>query len=134
MAAKTIWGRRQSSGWHRIRPTKEAMSDPVLSVIGEEFHAFQWHQDTFTLPADAVRLARNATTANQCFRIGRASYGMQFHFEASRDVVEAWNDFPDTVERIRPGWLADYPRLAAEHGPQADAAGLALARAWVSLI
>lgn len=122
-------------GWHRIRPTKEGMGDPVLSVIGEEFNAFQWHQDTFTLPADAVRLARNATTANQCFRVGRASYGMQFHFEASRAVVEAWNrDFPDTVERIRPGWLADYPRLAGEHGPQADAAGLALARAWVSLI
>lgn len=122
-------------GWHRIRPTKDGLKDPVLSVIGAEFHSFQWHQDTFTLPEGALRLARNGATANQCFRIGRASYGMQFHFEASRAVIEDWNqEFPATVERISPGWLARYPALADEHGPQSDAAGLALARAWVSLI
>ena len=43
-------------------------------------------------------------------------------------------DFPETVERIHPGWLTDYPAIAARNGPEADAAGLAIARAWVSLI
>ena len=122
-------------GWRDVRPTRAGMEDPVLSVVGRPFHIFEWHQDTFTLPRGAVHLAENETAANQCFRIGRASYGMQFHFEASRQVVEDWNrGFPETVERIRPGWLNDYPAISAELGPEADAAGLAIARAWVSLI
>jgi GMP synthase-like glutamine amidotransferase len=132
---KNLLGAAPEFGWCTVRVTKEGLSDPVMSVVKGEFPIFQWHKDTFTLPDGAVRLARNATAANQCFRVGQASYGMQFHFEASRAVVEQWNaEFPDTVERIRPGWLAEYDRIAAAHGPAADAAGLAIARAWVSLI
>lgn len=122
-------------GWRRISLTDAGRVDPVLSVVKTEFLSFQWHRDTFTLPQGAVHLAENGAARNQCFRMGRASYAMQFHFEANRDVVEDWNrEFPDTVERIQPGWLAAHPRLAAENGPEADAAGLAIARAWVSLI
>lgn len=122
-------------GWQRIGLTAEGRRDPVLSVLAQDFLSFQWHKDTFTLPAGAAHLAENPAASNQCFRIGRASYAMQFHFEASRPVIEDWNRlFPETAERIRPGWLADYPAMAAEKGPEADAAGLAIARAWVSLI
>ncbi|MBS0563451.1 MAG: type 1 glutamine amidotransferase [Proteobacteria bacterium] len=133
--AENRLGSAPEFGWHAIRLTEAGRADPVLSVLKHDFISFQWHRDTFTLPPGAVRLAANEAAPNQCFRMGRASYAMQFHFEASREVVEIWNrDFPATVERIRPGWLADFPRLAAESGPEADAAGLAIARAWVSLI
>jgi hypothetical protein len=33
-----------------------------------------------------------------------------------------------------PGWAAAHAAEAAAHGPGADAAGLALARAWVALL
>lgn len=133
--AQNSLGTAPEFGWHKISVTDEGRQDPVLSVLKDEFSAFQWHKDTFSLPASAVRLAHSAGAINQCFRLGRASYGMQFHFEASRSVVENWNlEFPETVERIRPGWLRDYAAIAAEYGPEADAAGMAIARAWVSLI
>ena len=122
-------------GWQEIHVTVEGQSDPLLSVVGGRFRSFQWHDDTFTLPDSAVHLAESPAAANQCFRIGRASYGMQFHFEASRAVVENWSPgFHRAADRVIPGWLTNYPAIAAEHGPEADAAGLALARAWVSLI
>jgi len=132
---RNILGGAPEFGWHQVRLTQAGRTDPVLSVVGGEFPIFEWHKDTFALPDGAVRLAESPVAANQAFRIGRASYATQFHFEASRAVVEDWNrDFPQTVERIHPGWLADHPRFAADHGPAADAAGLAIARAWVSLI
>lgn len=122
-------------GWQEIRVTEEGRGDPIMSVVGSRFPSFQWHDDTFTLPDGAVHLAENPAAASQCFRIGRASYGMQFHFEASRSVVESWSPgFHRAADRMIPGWLTDYPKIAAEHGPEADAAGLAIARAWVSLI
>ena len=128
-------GQAREFGWHRVSVTEAGGQDPVLSATGGAFPIFQWHSDTFTLPDGAVHLAHNGAAANQCFRIGRASYGMQFHFEASRAVVAAWKrDFEATMERMRPGWLADYETHAATDGALADEAGLAIARGWVSQV
>lgn len=122
-------------GWESIKVNAAGRKDPVLSTVGESFRIFQWHYDTFTLPEEAVRLASNGAATNQAFRIGRASYGTQFHFEANTSVVDGWrNDFAESIEKISPGWLANYDNHKASNGAQADAAGLALARAWVKLI
>lgn len=123
-------------GWQAIEPTEAGLADPVMSAVNDSrFLSFQWHDDTFTLPPGAIHLARNHATHHQAFRVGRAAYGMQFHFEANRGVVDRWNRlFPDLVERKHPGWLERHPDYAATHGPSAEAAGLAIARAWVALI
>ncbi|EJB04651.1 GMP synthase family protein [Rhizobium leguminosarum bv. trifolii WSM597] len=128
-------GTAREFGWHKIGVTAEGRADPLLSALGNEFTIFEWHADTFSLPEGAVRLATSPVAENQTFRIGRAVYGTQFHFEADRAVVEQWKaEFPDMIERIAPGWLENHAELAARHGGAADAAGLAIARAWVGLI
>ena len=122
-------------GWCNVALTAEGAADPVLSAAAGMFPIFQWHSDTFTLPEGAVRLATNSAAENQAFRIGRASYGTQFHFEANRQVVEEWAAiFPDVIEGNAPGWLERRAGLAAGSGPEADATGLALARAFVATI
>ncbi|MCM2473695.1 type 1 glutamine amidotransferase [Rhizobium sp. CG5] len=133
--AENLIGQAPEFGWQVIGVTEEGAGDPVLSAVEDGFLSFQWHDDTFTLPNGAVRLAKNATAANQAFRVGRAAYGTQFHFEAHRGVIEQWNrQFAAHAERKHPGWQAKHPELAAVHGPLADAAGLAIARAWVRQI
>ncbi len=133
--ATNLLGQAREIGWREVRRTEAAADDPVLSVVDDAFPIFQWHSDTFTLPESAVRLATNDTATNQCFRVGRASYGMQFHFEANRDVVASWvKTFPEAVARMDPDWLPSYPQRAETDGRTADAMGLALARAWVLLI
>ena len=73
--------------------------------------------------------------AHQAFRLGRATYGTQFHFEASQAVVRDWNrEFPQIVERMAPGWLARYPQIAARHAAAADQAGHAIARAFLRTV
>lgn len=122
-------------GWVDVGLTAAGRADPVLSAVPETFPIFQWHSDTFTLPEGAVHLASSPTAAHQAFRIGRATYGTQFHFEASRSVVRDWSrTFPDAIERMLPGWTSRHAALADTHGKSADAHGLALARAWVALI
>jgi GMP synthase-like glutamine amidotransferase len=133
--AANLLGAAPEFGWHRVTLTAEAADDPVLASVPHSFPIFQWHSDTFTLPDGAIRLASNAAVENQCFRIGRAAYGMQFHFEANREVVEKWNaEFSAALDRKHPDWLPNYAATAELHGPDADAAGLAIARAWVALI
>ena len=122
-------------GWCTVSTTQEGAADPVLSAAAAAFPIFQWHSDTFTLPEGAVRLATNDAAVNQAFRIGRAAYGTQFHFEASCAVVEDWvEEFSDLIARNNPDWLEQRAAFAEENGPTADATGLALARAWVATI
>lgn len=122
-------------GWTDVTLTDAGRADPVLAGLPEAFPIFQWHSDTFTLPTGATHLARTAHVPAQGFRLGRATYGLQFHLEASRAVVEDWSRrFPAMVDRMHPGWEQARPRLAQERGVMADAIGLALARNWVGLI
>jgi GMP synthase (glutamine-hydrolysing) len=133
--AENHLGTAPEFGWVDVSLTEAGRSDPVLSQVSGTFPIFQWHSDTFTLPPGAVHLASSRTAANQAFRIGRATYGTQFHFEASRSVVRDWSaTFPELIDRMLPGWAERHPDLAKTRGAEADAHGLALARAWVGLI
>ena len=133
--AQNILGRPIEFGWHEVRTTEAGRSDPVLAAIGEGAPLFHWHTDTFTLPPGAVHLATSAMTQNQAFRIGRAVYGIQFHLEAGTELVSQWNrDFADEIAASTPDWFERHPAEAARNGAAADAAGLALARAWLALV
>jgi GMP synthase-like glutamine amidotransferase len=128
-------GCAEEFGWHWVGLTDEAVRDPVLGGLPAEFPIFQWHDDTFSLPQGAVRLASNAVAVNQAFRIGRAGYGIQFHFEADRKLVRVWNAaFAEMIAARHPDWSARFEDEATRHGPLADAIGLAMARAWVRLV
>ncbi|MGB3503646.1 MAG: type 1 glutamine amidotransferase [Mesorhizobium sp.] len=133
--ADNLIGAAPEFGWQHVSVTPEGAADPVLSVAGGTFPIFQWHDDTFTLPRGAVRLAGNAAAHNQAFRIGRAGYAMQFHFEADRALLDEWSvTFADTLAARQPGWGERRMADAEAFGKGADAAGLAIARAWVSTI
>ncbi|MFN3292774.1 MAG: type 1 glutamine amidotransferase [Gemmobacter sp.] len=133
--AENRLGAAPEFGWRGVRLTESGRADPVLGAVDAEFRIFQWHSDTFTLPPGAAHLAQNDATPAQAFRVGRAGYGMQFHFEASRAVVEDWNrSFPAAILNLSPGWLEGYAEARTRDGAAADAAGLALARAWVARI
>ena len=60
----------------------------------------QLHEDSFDLPAGAVRLMTNGVCANQGLRVGRTTYGFQFHFEVTRsDAVNFPRDCWGSLER-----------------------------------
>ncbi|WP_187972379.1 type 1 glutamine amidotransferase [Aquibium microcysteis] len=133
--AKNLIGAAPEFGWREVSLTEEGAADPVLRAAGRRFPTFQWHDDTFTLPRGAIRLAGNDVAENQAFRIGRAGYGIQFHFEADTKLVHRWSgEFSDYLAERQPGWQDRLGPESARHGPVADAAGLALARAWVAMV
>lgn len=133
--ATNILGGTPEFGWTDVALTEAGQADPVLGALPPSFPIFEWHSDTFTLPEGAVHLARTAAAPAQAFRIGRATYGMQFHFEASRTVVADWaRRFPAWSESMHPGWAEARPALARTRGAVADDIGLAIARNWVGLI
>ena len=89
LGAQNQIGGAAECGWHQV-PCLTS-DDPVLAPLPPSLPIFAWHTDTFTLPLNATHLATSPRAQVQCCRAHRAAYGMQFHFEASRAVVEDWN-------------------------------------------
>lgn len=128
-------GTAREFGWQTVSLAPEAGSDAVLGGLPASFPIFQWHDDTFSLPKGALRLAGNDVAENQAFRVGRATYGFQFHFEADKTLVRQWSaDFGELIAQKRPDWAQAMETDCAAFGADADAAGLAIARAWVAAI
>jgi GMP synthase (glutamine-hydrolysing) len=76
-------------GWHEVELTPEAATDPVIAGVPKRFDAFQWHEYVFDLPPGAVPLARNPVGL-QAYQLGEAAWGIQFHAEVTRRIVEGW--------------------------------------------
>ena len=77
-------------GFKPLRITELGASDPLLSAFQTGDRVFQWHEDTFDLPAGADLLAAGDDVPNQAFRLGRNAWAVLFHFEVDADGVEAW--------------------------------------------
>jgi GMP synthase (glutamine-hydrolysing) len=121
-------------GYRPVSPLPEAADDPVLSALCGPTPTFHWHKDTVTLPPGAIRLAESEMTPVQAWKIGARVYATQFHFEASRTVVEDWSTkSAEYVRDLVPDWAARMPSELASNGVVADALGLEIARRWVTV-
>ncbi|MCO5064527.1 MAG: glutamine amidotransferase [Rhizobiaceae bacterium] len=72
-------------GWYPLRPTdegKELMDWPEM--------VYQFHREGFSLPVGATLLATSDTYTNQAFRYGENAWGIQFHAELTRVMMQRW--------------------------------------------
>jgi len=82
-------GTRKEIGLSEVSITAEGHSDIFHGIAVEKLTTvFQWHGDTYTLPANATILAKNDLYP-QAFRIGSA-IGIQFHLEVTEAMIERW--------------------------------------------
>lgn len=77
----------REAGWCEVNLTEAASADPVLYDFPAQFRVFQSHQDTFDIPATAVRLAESDKYPNQAFRYGDRVWALQFHLEFDQNVL-----------------------------------------------
>jgi GMP synthase (glutamine-hydrolysing) len=76
-------------GWTQVETTPEAADDPLFADVPDRFDAYQWHSYQFDLPPGATLLATNPVCA-QAFRFADFAWGIQFHAEVTRQIVELW--------------------------------------------
>jgi GMP synthase (glutamine-hydrolysing) len=117
-------------GFCPVRLTEAGRRDPMFAGLGAELRPMQWHEDTFELPDDAVRLAENDDCLNQAFRLGASTYGVQFHPEVTRDMVRTWAS-------TMPAASGTAERLDAEmdaHLAAAEHLGRTIGDRWFDLV
>ncbi|MDB9525939.1 glutamine amidotransferase [Oscillatoria sp. CS-180] len=72
-------------GYFDLRPTAAG-----LPYIPQSMAVYHWHNEGFTLPAEAVQLAEGDTFKNQAFRYGQTAFGLQFHPEITAQLIDEW--------------------------------------------
>ena len=92
-------------GWFRVEVNEAGAADPVLGVLPRRLDAFQWHYYTFELPDGAVELASSAA-ARQAYRLGDRAWGIQFHAEVDRRMLDSWfvdgaSELPKPIAEVR---------------------------------
>jgi GMP synthase-like glutamine amidotransferase len=92
-------------GWFAVDVNEAGRDDPVVGVLPARVDAFQWHYYTFDVPAGATLLASSAV-AHQAYRIGDRAWGIQFHAEITRAMLELWlvegeSELPKPAAEVR---------------------------------
>ncbi len=78
-------GGRVEIGYWLVSPTVEGghfLERPTVF--------YQWHSETFEIPVGAQHLAHNDAFSGQAFIYGDRVYGIEFHPEITREMVERW--------------------------------------------
>lgn len=84
-------------GAKEIFPNEAAAADSIFNFAGP-LPVTQWHEDEVSvLPPGAVTLASSPACANQIYRVGQNSYGVQFHPEADLGIVAKWEEHADNA-------------------------------------
>jgi GMP synthase (glutamine-hydrolysing) len=72
-------------GYHPVYPTPAGESYFEGATM-----FYQWHRETFEIPAGAAHLAHNDSFDAQAFRYDRHVYGIEFHPEMTLAMIERW--------------------------------------------
>jgi GMP synthase (glutamine-hydrolysing) len=78
-------------GWHEIGYYRVAPTAAGRHLFPEPMLAYQWHGEGFELPRGAALLATGDYFPNQAFRCGASAYGIQFHPEVTRAMMQTWS-------------------------------------------
>ena len=91
LGAKVYKAAVKEVGWDDILLNKEAQKDFLFSKMTyPAMRVLQWHEDTFALPKGAVLLASSRQVPHQAYRYKQNAYGLQFHIEVDRSMLEDW--------------------------------------------
>lgn len=79
-------------GWSEAGGEDSTIAKHWLGAgAGKTGTVFQWHGETFSIPAGATRLFANQHCANQMFVLG-PHLGMQCHVEMTPEMIATWCD------------------------------------------
>jgi GMP synthase (glutamine-hydrolysing) len=138
LGAAVYPGPRPEYGMQPVDLSDAAPTDPVFAGIPPCLDVFQWHGETFDLPAGAVRLAGSAGYPHQAIRAGDRAYGLQFHLEVSQELLAKWLAVPDCLAEAHRALGPDAEGQLTAQLAAAETEMLAhashIATAWLNLI
>jgi len=90
LGAEVVSNRWEELGTLPVSLTEAGRADLLFGGVPEVFTTFQWHHDSFDIPADGLLLASSEACPHQAFRVGDCAWGLQFHPEVTEPIIRDW--------------------------------------------
>jgi GMP synthase-like glutamine amidotransferase len=90
LGGKVVANRWGELGMLEVELTTAGREDRLFAGLSSRYATFQWHHDSFDMPAEGILLASSPACPNQAFRIGSCAWGIQFHPEMTEEIIRAW--------------------------------------------
>ena len=119
-------------GYAPLTLTDRAYDTPLRHLEGVP--VLHWHNDFFSIPPGAARLASTPACPNQAYAIGAEILGLQFHLETPPTDLERW--LIGHTEALAAAGIdpRDLRHQAAQAGPDLMAAAQRVLSDWFSAI
>ncbi|NTU98276.1 MAG: type 1 glutamine amidotransferase [Chlorobiaceae bacterium] len=90
---KEIGFRAPDGSPFRIDLTETGTADPLFEDLGKSFRVFQLHGETVELASSGMEVLGTGTHCPvQAVRVGKTAYGLQCHFELTKELLREWLD------------------------------------------
>lgn len=76
-------------GWHPVQKLSDTANVHWLENLPDEFEAFHWHGETFSIPDGATALLKSQFCEHQAFAVNNI-LALQCHVEMDSEMVEEW--------------------------------------------
>jgi GMP synthase (glutamine-hydrolysing) len=104
--------------------------DPLFVGLRNDFRVFQLHGETVTTTGAMQLLATGEQVRNQIVKIRRNAYGIQSHFELTREMLQEWlRAHPDLESYNEEQVMAEFEQIEEVY----TITGLSLLRNWLHL-
>ncbi len=101
LGGEVIPGKYKEIGWFPVEFTSMALSHSLFEGFPENLQVFHWHGETFTIPSEALHLARSEACENQAFLYKNNVLAFQFHMEVTPDIITGLIE--NCSEELQPG-------------------------------
>jgi GMP synthase (glutamine-hydrolysing) len=113
---KEIGFRDQNGNNFKVEVTESGREDILFHGLGNSLTVFQLHGETVVLTEDMKLLATGKFCMNQIVKAGPTSYGIQCHFELTRELLEIWmNEDHDLKELDRDQLISDFEKIRVNY-------------------
>ncbi len=120
LLAAALGARVASNRWEELGSLAVLLNDvgrqdQLFAGISDSFETFQWHHDSFDLPAEAALLASSPACPHQAFRYGSCAWGTQFHPEVTEQIIRSWCAWDTTTSCRVDELLGDFRAIQGRY-------------------
>jgi GMP synthase-like glutamine amidotransferase len=103
-------------GWNRVHVDDTPLAREWLGDDLRDFTTFQWHGETFSIPASGERIMYGPHCNNQAYVVADRHLGMQCHVEMTPEMVNAWCElgWEEIEENLESPCVMPVERIKAE--------------------
>ena len=113
---KEVGFRDPNNQFFKVKLTPEGRNDRLFNNLPDDLTVFQLHGETVKITPQMKLLATGDYCQHQIIRFGDNAYGIQSHFELTKELLESWikedNDLQELdAEQLR----SDFKSMKTEY-------------------